>query len=293
MVETESEVEKVLREIRERVRSENGALTLSSAVSAASDDEIAGGDDSLSLETISSDELREARAALLRVEMNLATSERAWSRLPPILSYRHGFWARLELWLKRQIKRATHWYVWEQINFNSAAHQSLRDLLNAQRQMLAVLQEQMIELQMLTPQLFTLRTEMQTLRVAAEQRAAGLESRFVEIENALNGESADIAELRQTVTANIERLRAQERETLAAMKSLEAARGEWQTRLQAQIEVLQNELRERAAHILEEQRVTLKQLALQTSETAVFNDRTWRSFERRIAALESQAKDEK
>jgi predicted transcriptional regulator len=50
--------------------------------------------------------------------------------LPPLTTYRSGLLARLELWIKRQLKRSTHWYMYEQVNFNSAVHASLVDVLN-------------------------------------------------------------------------------------------------------------------------------------------------------------------
>ena len=62
------------------------------------------------------------------IESYLTTTARAWDRLPPLVSNRSGLIARVELWLKRQLKRATHWYTWEQVNFNAAVHHALRDL---------------------------------------------------------------------------------------------------------------------------------------------------------------------
>src|SRR5205085_7763022 len=68
-----------------------------------------------------------AGEALARMDANLSTTGRAWSRLPPVLTHRRGALARVELWLKRLIKRAAHWFTWEQVNFNSAAHNALGD----------------------------------------------------------------------------------------------------------------------------------------------------------------------
>jgi hypothetical protein len=47
------------------------------------------------------------------------------------VSNRQGWKAQVELWFKRQIKRATWWYVWEQVNFNAATNDALRALMTA------------------------------------------------------------------------------------------------------------------------------------------------------------------
>ena len=66
------------------------------------------------------------RQALAQLEADLAVTGRAWSRLPPVTSDRRGAAARLEVWLKRQLRRATNWLTWEQINFNAAVNDALR-----------------------------------------------------------------------------------------------------------------------------------------------------------------------
>src|ERR1700759_2825843 len=120
------EVENTLREIRERVVAESAqASTVAPRLPNAPADSSAGADASAPARGGASIE------ALARLQANLATTERAWSRLPPVLSYRRGITARAELWLKRQIKRAVHWFTWEQVNFNSAAHHALADAREA------------------------------------------------------------------------------------------------------------------------------------------------------------------
>ena len=96
----DTEVEEVLREIRLHLR-------------AQADSRGAG-------------EADLARQTLVRMEADLTVTARAWSRLPPMASYRGGTGARLELWVKRLIKRAAHWFTWEQVNFNSAVNDALR-----------------------------------------------------------------------------------------------------------------------------------------------------------------------
>jgi hypothetical protein len=69
----------------------------------------------------------DARRDLLgRIESGAAVASRTWDRLPPVLSNRHGWRARLELGLKRLARRATNWFTWEQINFNAATADALR-----------------------------------------------------------------------------------------------------------------------------------------------------------------------
>lgn len=67
--------------------------------------------------------------ALAHLEECLATTGRAWNELPPLTSKRRGVAARIDLWIKRQLRRATHWYTWEQVHFNEAVHYALRDIL--------------------------------------------------------------------------------------------------------------------------------------------------------------------
>src|SRR6185295_18484883 len=125
----ETEVEIILREIRERVLSEQNAARDGAAVrpSANSGANGAGESDSRKQIPISDNESLTAENLSL-IESYLATTGRAWERLPPLVSNRSGVVARIELWLKRQLKRATHWYTWEQVNFNAAVHRSLSSL---------------------------------------------------------------------------------------------------------------------------------------------------------------------
>ena len=80
----------------------------------------------------------------------LEVTESTRDRLPPLTTYRSGLLARLELWIKRQLKRGTHWYMYEQINFNSAVHASLLDVLNVlskYEQQIASIDSQMAQLE--------------------------------------------------------------------------------------------------------------------------------------------------
>src|SRR5215203_4744663 len=136
------EVEKTLREIRERVLADaqrrapatNGATAVAAANGAEA--------------PAANGHAGSASEALARMDANLATTARAWSRLPPLLSYRRGAAARFEIWFKRLVKRAAHWFTWEQVNFNSAVHHALGDVraaLAAQEQALARAREELRE----------------------------------------------------------------------------------------------------------------------------------------------------
>ena len=69
--------------------------------------------------------LGSANGDLDRLRAGVATARRAQDQLPPVSTYRRGFVARLELWVKRKLKNATRWFTWEQANFNAATVTSL------------------------------------------------------------------------------------------------------------------------------------------------------------------------
>jgi hypothetical protein len=185
----ETEVESILREIRERVISQQraghnaaaGASPLSVGNGTGNSEAAAGivlpedggtrGDDNLAL-----------------VRSQLAITARAWDRLPPVVSNRSGLTARLELWMKRLLKRATHWSTWEQVNFNAAVHHALRDLLPV-----LAAQEQ---------ELGKLRAE---LAAVEERHRAELEQNQAELGAQL---AAILAELRTAIAAQRDRVEA-------------------------------------------------------------------------------------
>jgi hypothetical protein len=122
----DTEVEKTLREIRERVRMQIRQTPVS--------------------EPHSSEPRQLNRAAIESLKANLSVIQRSWNRLPPLTSYRRGWVAGLELWCKRILKRASHWFTWEQVNFNSATSNSLQDVLavlSEHEEVLAELKEQL------------------------------------------------------------------------------------------------------------------------------------------------------
>lgn len=235
----ETEVESILREIRERVISEQRTGKESGVTRSAPMNGANGARDAETLQQRNNHETLTAQNLAL-IESYLTTTARAWDRLPPLLSNRSGFIARVELWLKRQLKRTTHWYTWEQVNFNASVHHALRDLhivLSAHEQELRKLRAQIAEA-----------TARQT-------------------------------ELDQYQATQLTELR----------RDLEAERDTQRNQLAA--------LRERDERLQDEQRVCFKQLALETSEAEVLQDRARRRTEalleqlqRRINQLETDKK---
>jgi hypothetical protein len=288
----ELEVENTLREIRERVLADAGRRVPSAdadetAALAAVGSNVTGTDAAAGV----------AGEALARMDANLSTTGRAWSRLPPLLSYRRGRLARLELWLKRQVKRATHWFTWEQVNFNSAAHHALgdaRSALLAQEQTLASHKQALAShKQALAAHehgLTRLQSELQSeflaslrvLRTEAEEdrsRVSGLYARLARAEAHFD---AGAAQLRETLAAGIERLVEEQRALSAGLRE------EQRAQIQMRAAELHSEMRDRVEGVLEEQRVCFKQLSLEAGEAAVMHDRARRQIEARIEALEKR-----
>lgn len=271
------EVEKTLREIRERVLAdarrrapaagpEVAAPAAEGAACAAANGQPGG-----------------ASEALARMDANLSTTARAWSRLPPLLSYRRGAGARLELWLKRLVKRAAHWFTWEQVNFNSAVHHALGDArasLAAHERALAAQEQTLARLQ--SEILAALRAEAEADRArveALQAHVAELRARLAQVEPRFEAVGA---QLRQTLAAGLERLVESQR---AATSEL---REEQQAAIRARAEELHDEVRARVDGLLEEQRVCFKQLSLEAGEAAVMHDRARRLLEARLEALEAK-----
>jgi hypothetical protein len=262
------EVENTLREIRERVLAEAQSRAPEPVATSAAAQPASGG------------AVAYAGEALARMDANLATTGRAWSRLPPMLSYRRGAAARLELWLKGLVKRAAHWFTWEQVNFNSAVHHALGDAraaLAAHEQARAAHEQALTRLQSEIVAALRAEAEADRARVAELQaRLAQAESRF---------ESGG-AQLRQAFVAGLERLAESQRAATDAAE-LRAELGDAQrAQIEARAAELHAELRERADDLLEEQRVCFKQLSLETAEAAVMHDRARRQLVARLEAIE-------
>lgn len=250
----ETEVEDILREIRERVITQQRSaqdVTTAAAISA-------NGDSRLAEAATTGTANRETTAKnLALINSYLTTTERAWDRLPPVVSNRSGFIASLELWCKGQLKRATRWYAWEQVNFNAAVHHALRDLL---------------------PMLSAYESELENLRIEAiasheAQRIASaqIQSELTALREELAGFRAELSNRRV--------------ETLAALEAQSDLSAQ-NTLVQAQVKDLIGELRERDEIMRAEQRVCFKQLSLQAGEAATLEDRSRRKTETLLAELQ-------
>lgn len=262
----ETEVETILREIRERVLAEQGQDASASRPPFANGGNGSGdaalvqpGANNANASFIGSSDSPLTTEQLSLVASYLTTTARTWDRLPPLVSNRSGVLASLELWLKRQLKRATRWYTWEQVNFNAATHHALRDLLPA-------LSAQQKELERLRAELHKAETRRTELERQLAQQQAGLAVQLATLR----------AELRSELEAQLE----------AQLETQGRANEGRKNQVEAQFAALTNELRERNARILEEQRVCFKQLALEASEAAVLEDRARRKTEALLEELQ-------
>jgi hypothetical protein len=299
----ERDVEETLREIRERVRAGAAPLAGVAAEPPAVEPHAA--------EANGRGAAASAADALSRMEANLSTTERAWNRLPPVLSNRGGWVARLELWVKRVIKRCLHWITWEQVNFNSSVHHALRDAraaLAAHEQLIQQLSRAASESSAHGATLRQLKAEADGERARVDARLLELGSRLAASESRLEAQltrahrqlsagveqlSANLVQLRDESRAQAESLSGAQGSLVEALRGEQGAlaeglRGEQAARL-ADFEA---EVRERMAALLEEQRVCFRQLSLEAGEAAVMHDRARRALEARLEALETKAEDE-
>ncbi len=283
------DVEETLREIRERVRAASSQAPPLAGVAA----------EPHAVETRAAEMngrgALAASDALSRMEAHLSTTERAWNRLPPVLSNRDGWVARLELWVKRVIKRGLHWMTWEQVNFNSSVHHALRDAraaLASHEQLLSRMQsERDTSLRLLKSEAEAERTRVDTRLLELGSRLAASEARleaqlkrmYEQLTASAEQLSASAEQLSASVVQLRDELRAHEENLSGTQGALaESLRGEQGARL-AEFE---NEVRERMNALLEEQRVCFRQLSLEAGETAVTHDRARRSLESRLEAME-------
>ncbi len=254
MVDTE--VENILREIRERVYAEQGHGETSPNTPLASD--------ALLHQSNSISGQSEVAETLARFEGHLTTTARAWDRLPPLVSNRSGNLARLELWIKRRLKLATRWYSWEQVNFNAAVHHALKDMQGA---------------------FSNLEQQLQRLQIENRALAEKVEQSGVQAQRAAT----------RSLQAEIDMLRAENQSSRAEIESLRAE-SESQARLgqakmlelNARLEEMAQESRHGNERLLDEQRVCLRQLSLEIGELNTLLDRARRQIESRLNRLEDQ-----
>lgn len=283
-----NEVESILNEIRERVRTEEKEREAAVAVATQN------GNDSKP--AISPTAPAIATESLARLEAHLTTTSRAWDRLPPLFSNRSGIAARFELWIKARMKSLSRWFTWEQINFNSAAHHGLSDALEALR----VHEEHLIKMQEeLNQTKEALRSESNQTREALGQTTEALRAESRQTTEALRVESRQTTETLQTELAHTtELLREERNQTNEALASeLRQTAASLRTDLAQTTEDLRASIDARGAEtdariselgddLHEEQRVCFKQLSLEASEAAVLEDRGRRAIEARLERLE-------
>src|SRR2546426_752326 len=294
-----NEVESILNEIRERVRTEEKEREAAVAVATQN------GNDSKP--AISPTAPAIATESLARLEAHLTTTSRAWDRLPPLFSNRSGIAARCELWIKARMKSLSRWFTWEQINFNSAAHHGLSDALEALR----VNEDHLIKMQeKLNQTKEALRSESnqtrealgqttEALRAESRQTTEALRAESRQTTEALRVESRQTTETLQTELAHTtELLREERNQTNEALASeLRQTAASLRTDLAQTTEDLRASIDARGAEtdaciselgddLHEEQRVCFKQLSLEASEAAVREDRGRRALEARLEKLE-------
>ncbi len=156
VVMSNTSVETVLREIKDRVRFEETRRSHGNGAP-----EFTGPH----FDTPAADPLSRLRA-------QLQFTDRTWSKLPPVTSFhRRGRSARLEVWVKRQIKRATDWFFFEQVNFNAAVNGALHSTT-------AVLEQSLTEQRVCLKQLSL---EMSEQQVVLDRSRRALDSRIDEL----------------------------------------------------------------------------------------------------------------
>jgi len=247
-----NEVESILNEIRERVRTDHEHDRAAKDSLAYSNAEKAS--QSAAHQALSPSYKGSAESdlgnneSLSRLSAHLTTTGRAWDRLPPMYSNRQGGAARIELWVKARLKSMTRWFTWEQVNFNSAVHHALAETL----QTLSAYQQELASLR------GELSKEAESWREKSERN------------------DRELTALRSGIEADL-------RKRDAAMETRTA---EMNAELTARLAELAGELRQSDQQLREEQRVCFKQLSLETSEATVLEDRGRRVVESRLDKLE-------
>jgi chromosome segregation ATPase len=300
-----SEVETILNEIRERVR--------------ATEQERAG----VSVTIRDPDTAPTANGnspqdeALARVSAHLATTARAWDRLPPVFSNRSGASARLELWIKARLKTLSRWFTWEQINFNAAVHHALSETLEAlsahekdEERRRSALEKNERDVQAMRDEIESLVSEsrrraakhsadLERQSAAAETRAretkAALEevtrrlAELVETSGRLSQQSTEMATRFSEQTADLDaRLLEQGIDVDARLAKHATVMAEQAAEISFRLSGLATEISQVSNDLREEQRVCFKQLSIEASEAAVLEDRGRRAIESRLEKLEKR-----
>jgi hypothetical protein len=192
-----------------------------------------------------------------RTFASLSVLDRAWNRLPPLVSKRTGTSARFELWVKSKLKLALRWLTWEQINFNAATRQTFIELIEA----LAAYEQQM-ELR---------HNELTAMRDEFLREMTGQQSELNTQRSLLRSHQTDLNERFEILESTVKDFQSQ--------TAREA---------QSRFDDLVKEFRERDERLLDEQRVCFTQLRLELSESQVLQDRARREQDVRLAKLEKE-----
>jgi len=267
----DEEVEIVLREIRERVISQGRAEQIASA----SADVAGNGDGAIT----NADETSSA-AELARISGYLTTTARTWDRLPPVISNRRGAMSRLELWLKSRAKSLARWFTWEQVNFNAAVHHAIRDTLDALSHQQAALASLRARLQDEAQSLAEMGARVDALE--AELRIES-EARRADHQN----QRSEISTMRAELHGESEARRIQIEDSDKRLATLIETH---ERKQEAHLSKLTNEVHERDHQIENEQRVSFKQLSLESSEAAAFQTTSRRKLESALAELDQRIK---
>lgn len=260
----DQEVEEILKQIRDKVRAEEERTKALSAQTNNGNSDLSG-PPSTELQPI---------AQSVRSYPNLATMNRAWDRLPPVLSNRRGALASLDLWLKRILKRGSRWFTWEQVNFNAAVHHTFREVIET----LGTYEQQ---LSRLSSQLNDTNNQLQR-----QQRRS--DEFFESYKDELKQLSRTTSELLKLLPAfTRDRELAELRTKIAAVEvEMHAWEQDKSKELLARANESLLEIRASTERILDEQRVCFKQITLETEEASARGERERRALHKRIAKLE-------
>jgi hypothetical protein len=295
------DVETILKEIRNRVVSDDRANASTAGTDVRSNGSAPPSSQSESL---------------TRASAHLAVTGRAWDRLPPVFSNRRGTLARIELWIKRKSKPLTRWFTWEQVNFNRAVKDALGDvieILKAEAQELAILRGQ------LTHEAQRQAREVREIEARLNQTEAALArvSQLIASSTKENrGRQAELAQQYSQLAQQYSRLENKLSSLVSEHSALELQHSTSQADLQvehaklagqvielvAQLRAEQSQIKAQqdqeinrrlsdlATDLKEEQRVCFRQVSLEASEAAVLEDRARRSLIERLEKIEAALK---
>ena len=210
---------------------------------------------------------------------SLTVLARSWDRLPPLVTNRTGAAAKLDLWIKAKMKTAFRWFTWEQINFNAATHQTFKELIES----LAAQQKQLVSIQ---NELVSYEQRLQQFHQQLINDAEDFHQRLVDQIDDLDHRLRVAREQNEQVNSSLNTLRALQASQQAEVNAkVETLADQVKTKANQEADIVR-ELRERHEQILDEHRVSFKQLSLELSEAQVLQDRARRELDARVSQLE-------